>query len=285
LPSKISEKDKKEGGFVGYTSIRLLGILGGLIGILIGIGELLFQLIFWGHLPGSWLGGSLIPPEVGALLFILLGIMGMISSLLYSKSRRRMAWAILASGCLGFPIGLAAGAYLVQSWIYWIIPGTILTAAGCIALATPEKIASSLPLVKSDKREIRFLGYALYSGLFAIGIILLIVAFILASMPGGDNSPAGNATRDQSDFEDAKFAQSMGRLNDSIKSYDDILARNQSNVRAWYLKGYTLSRLGRYNEALACCDRALEIDPGYYQARYAMSDVQRELNKSNETED
>ncbi len=76
----------------------------------------------------------------------------------------------------------------------------------------------------------------------------------------------------------------MGRLNESLKSYDDILARNQSNVRAWYLKGYTLSRLDRNEEALACYDRALEIDPGYYPARYAGSDVQRRLNESNEIE-
>jgi hypothetical protein len=276
----------KEGGLgkVRYASIRLLGILGGLAGIIIGIGELLFEMVFWGHIPGSWLGGSLIPPEAGALLFILLGIMGMISSLLYSESRRKMAWAILASGCLGFPIGLASGAYLVGSWIYWIIPGTMLAAAGYIALVTPERIVSSFPLVKSDKREIRFLGYALYSGLFAIGVILLVVAFIFASIPGDDNSPAGNATLDRSDFENAEFAQSMGRLNDSLRSYDDILARNQSNVKAWYLKGYTLSRLGRYDEALACYDRALEIDPGYYQAMYARSDMQRRRNESNEIE-
>lgn len=44
------------------------------------------------------------------------------------------------------------------SWIYWIIPGTLLSAAGYIALATPEKIASSFPLIKSDKKVIRFTG-------------------------------------------------------------------------------------------------------------------------------
>lgn len=266
-------------------SILLLGILGGLAGILIGAGELLFEIVFWGHVQGNWLGGALIPPEVGALIFILLGMTGMISALFYSERRRRMAWVILASGLLGFPIGLASGSYLVGSWIYWILPGAMLTAAGYIALATPEKIASSLPLVKSDKREIRFLGYALYSGLFAVGLILVMVVLILAGFPGSDNSPEANATQDQRDFENAEFAQSMGRLNDSLRSYDDILARNQSNVRAWYLKGYTLSRLGRYDEALACYDRVLEIDPGYYQARYARSDVQRRLNRSNEIED
>lgn len=263
-------------------SILLLGVLGGLAGILTGAGELLVGEFLSGQAPGSWLRSGLISPEVGALLFVMLGITGIISSLLYSESRRKMAWVILASGLLGFPIGFASGAYLVGGWIYWIIPGAMLTAAGCIALATPEKIASSLPLIKSDKREVRFIGYALYGGLFVIGVILLMAVFILASGPGGDNSPARNATLEKSDFENAKFAQSMGRLNDSLKSYDNILARNQSNVRAWYLKGYTLSRLEKYDEALVCYDRALEIDPGYYQAVYSRNELVGRMNRSKE---
>jgi hypothetical protein len=95
-----------------YTSIWLLGILGGLAGVLIGAGELLFEMIFWGHLPGSWLGGSLILPEVGALLFILLGIMGMISSLLHFMcSWVRLPWAICSMAF--FPNLLGSN----RSWI------------------------------------------------------------------------------------------------------------------------------------------------------------------------
>jgi tetratricopeptide (TPR) repeat protein len=268
-----------------YASIRLLGILGGLTGILMGAGGLLSEMIFWGHLPGRWVGLGLISPEIRSLLFILLGAIGLIAALFYSEGRTRTAQAILTSGLLGFPIGFASGSYLIGSWIYWIIPGIMLTTAGYIALATPGRIASSLPLVKSDKREIRFIGYALYSGLFATGIILLMAVFILAGIPGGDNSPSGNATRDQRDFENAEFAQGMGRLNDSLKSYDNIIARNQSNVRAWYLKGYTLSRLEMYDEALAYYDRVLEIDPGYYQAVYPRNELLRKINRSNKIGD
>lgn len=108
-----------------------------------------------------------------------------------------------------------------------------------------------------------------------------MVVFIFASIPGDDNSPSGNASRDQRDFENAEFAQSMGRLNESLKSYDNIIARNQSNVRAWYLKGYTLSRLEMNDEALACYDRALEIDPKFYQAVYARNELVRKINSSN----
>jgi uncharacterized membrane protein YfcA len=122
-----------------YTSIRLLGILGGLAGILIGTSGRLLEMIFWGHFPGSWVGFSLISPEISSPLFILLRIIGMISSLSYSESRREMARVITASGLLGFPIGFASGSYLAGSWIYWIIPGTLLTAAGYIAWGIPEK--------------------------------------------------------------------------------------------------------------------------------------------------
>jgi hypothetical protein len=86
-----------------YASIRLPGILGGLAGILMGVGELLLEMISWGHLPGSWVGLGLISPEIGALLFILLGAIGLIAALFYSEGRKRTAQAILTSGLLGFP--------------------------------------------------------------------------------------------------------------------------------------------------------------------------------------
>lgn len=265
------------------VSILLLGILGGLLGILIGAGELLSVIIFWGHLPGSWAGLGLISPEIEAILFILLGMIGTIAALSYSEGRKRTAQAILISGLSGFLIGFVSGSYLMGGWIYWLIPGALLTTAGYIALVTPEKIASSLPLVRSDKREIRFMGYALYSGLFIGGLILVMAALILTSMPG--DGPEADASEDESDFENAEFAQGMGRLNDSLKSYDDILERNQSNVRAWMDKGDVLTRLGRYEEALACYDKVQEIDPASPGTMYARKDVLRRLSSRNETED
>ena len=264
----------------------ILGIVGGLFAILIGSGELLFLSFFWvsSHVPGSWLDGVLIPPQVGAILFILLGVGGMVAALSYREDRREPAKVILLCGLLGFPLGYASGSYLVGNWIYWIIPGTLLIAAGLIALVTPGRIASSLPLTRSGKREARLLGWVLYCGLFIAGLILVMGGLFLAGLPGADNSPQANATLDQRDFENAEVAESMGLLNESLKSYDDILARNQSNAQAWFLKGYALSRLGRYNEALACYNRALEIDPGFYQAMYAKNELQKELNRSNKTE-
>lgn len=165
---------------------------------------------------------------------------------------------ILLCGLLGFPAGYASGSYLVGNWMYWIIPGTLLTASGIIAVVTPERIASSLPLVRSDKKETRLLGWALWSGLLVAGLVLIIGGLFLAglilSVP--DNSPEGNATQDRRDFENAAVAQSMGLLEESLKSYDSILARNRSNAEAWMEKGHALDMLGRAEEAQACYERA-----------------------------
>lgn len=95
-------------------SILLLGILGGISAVLIGVGELLFWMISFSssHIPSSWLDGVLIPPEVGGLLFIVLGMLGIVAALLYSERRRRLAWAILTSGLLGFSIE--------ERSVYWV---------------------------------------------------------------------------------------------------------------------------------------------------------------------
>jgi hypothetical protein len=238
----------------------MLGISGGLFAVLIGAGELLLWLLFAtsSHIPGSWLAGTLMPAGVGAILFMLLGVSGLTSALLYSKWKRMPAWPILLSGLLGFPIGYASGSYLVGNWMYWIIPGTLLTASGIIALVTPERITSSLPLVRNDEREVHLLGWALWSGLLIAGLVLvmggLFLAGLMLSVP--NNSPEGNATQDQRDFENAAVAQSMGLLEESLKSYDSILDRNQSNVRAWKEKGQTLDMLGRHEESQVCYERA-----------------------------
>ncbi len=85
-----------------YTSIRLPGILGGLAGRSYRRRRAAVRVIFRGHFPGSWVGISLISPGISSPLFILLGIIGVISSMLYSESRREMSRVITAIGLLDF---------------------------------------------------------------------------------------------------------------------------------------------------------------------------------------
>ncbi|MDN7026014.1 tetratricopeptide repeat protein [Methanoculleus sp. FWC-SCC1] len=52
------------------------------------------------------------------------------------------------------------------------------------------------------------------------------------------------------------------------KWYDTILTNNPDDAVAWNAKGLDFVAKGEFKEAFACFTRALEIDPGYAQARY-----------------
>jgi tetratricopeptide (TPR) repeat protein len=93
-----------------------------------------------------------------------------------------------------------------------------------------------------------------------------------------DTSPQGLARQDERDLESAGVSQCMGLYNESLPFYDKVIARNQSNFMAWYYKGTTLSKMGRYDEAIVCFDRALEIKSDYNAAEDARKEALRERN-------
>jgi tetratricopeptide (TPR) repeat protein len=95
-----------------------------------------------------------------------------------------------------------------------------------------------------------------------------------------DTSPQGLASQDERDLESAGVSQSMGLYNESLPIYDRVIARNQSNFMAWYYKGTTLSKMGRYDEAVACFDRALRIKPNLMAAQDARKEAIRKLNRT-----
>jgi tetratricopeptide (TPR) repeat protein len=72
----------------------------------------------------------------------------------------------------------------------------------------------------------------------------------------------------------------MGLYNESLPFYDKVIARNQSNFMAWYYKGTTLSKMGRYGEAIVCFDRALESKPDYNPAEEARKEALRKQNRA-----
>jgi len=52
-----------------------------------------------------------------------------------------------------------------------------------------------------------------------------------------------------------------GRYNDALYSFEQAILLTQNDPDLWNLKGIALRSLGRYDEAIVCFNKSLEIDP------------------------
>ena len=52
-----------------------------------------------------------------------------------------------------------------------------------------------------------------------------------------------------------------GNFNDALSSFEQAILLDQNNPDLWNLKGIALRSLGRYDEAIDCFNKSLEIDP------------------------
>ena len=52
-----------------------------------------------------------------------------------------------------------------------------------------------------------------------------------------------------------------GQYDDALNSFEQAILLNKNDPDLWNLKGITLRSLGRYNEAMECFNKSLEIDP------------------------
>ena len=52
-----------------------------------------------------------------------------------------------------------------------------------------------------------------------------------------------------------------GQYEDALNSFERAISLNQNDPDLWNLKGIVLRSLGRYNEAVDCFNKSLEIDP------------------------
>ena len=52
-----------------------------------------------------------------------------------------------------------------------------------------------------------------------------------------------------------------GNFEDALAYFEQALLLNQNDPDIWNQKGVTLRSLGRYDEALECFNKSLEIDP------------------------
>jgi tetratricopeptide (TPR) repeat protein len=259
-----AEDQKEERYRLGRHIVVILGILGGLSGILMAALQMAMWLIGGtsSHIPGGWSVMGL----AGGVVFLLLGLAGIAGAALYSKEKSKADMLLLCSGLLGFPVGYLAWAALggFIGWTIWTLPGALLMAAGFLAWATPERVRSHLPGQGSRPEETGALGHFLFAGVVLAGTGLIIAIMLVSGIMvfGAEEGIKSDQSRDEEDFSNADMAASMGRWDVAVRSYDDILARNQSNVKAWQKKGYALWLLGRYNESLDSYKKAYALNPG-----------------------
>lgn len=51
------------------------------------------------------------------------------------------------------------------------------------------------------------------------------------------------------------------KFEDALGFFDQALLLNQNDPELWNYKGIALRSMGRYNEALECFNKSLELDP------------------------
>jgi len=52
-----------------------------------------------------------------------------------------------------------------------------------------------------------------------------------------------------------------GQYDDALNLFQKAILLNRNDPDLWNLKGIALRSLGRYNEAIECSNKSLEIDP------------------------
>lgn len=265
LKSTKTQAPQEDDDRLGRLTIQILAFLGGLAALLIAAFDLLASIIGGSssHIPSGWSDLS----QLGGIVFLLLGLVGIAGALLYPRNRKRVAWLLLGGGLLGFPVGYIAWIPFLGflGWVMWIPPGVLLTVAGLLAVITPERLRSILGQgnAKEDRADRKPLDQALFMSAIFVGIALMTIILIFTGLLifGAEDYLKGDAGRDQDDFDNANIAGSMGRWDKAVESYDDILSRNQSNVRAWEERAYALERMGRYREANESYEKARELNP------------------------
>ena len=71
----------------------------------------------------------------------------------------------------------------------------------------------------------------------------------------------------------------LGKYEEAISSYDQVIESNPDNYKACFNRGAALYNLGQYAEAIASYDRAIEINPDSYEAWFSRGNVLNDLGK------
>ncbi len=258
---------------LGNLALKVLGIIGGLLAIAVGLIWVVFGFIASTSVHIGSAGGTL--AMGGAVIFVLFGLLAIYSSFTYNKKPGRASKVLLSSGILGFIVGYAVDFAImggILGLIAWTVPGTLMIAAGLIGWITPKRLASSLPLLNSDRGEIRLAARVLYGGLFA-GLIIMMMGILFVS----GALFLGFQEESKSDDElisEAMGHESYGQYDSALSVYDRIIARNESNAEAWTRKGYALEKLGRNNEAEEAFQRARQLEAANSPVQSSLGETQ-----------
>jgi tetratricopeptide (TPR) repeat protein len=250
---------------LGNLALKVPGIVGGLLAIVIGLTWLVFGFI---ASTSSHVGSAGALTIAGAVAFMMMGLLAIYSSIIYAKKPRLASKLLLFAGILGFFAGYAAD-YAIMGGILglmaWTVPGTLMIVAGLIGWVTPQRLASSLPLLNSDRGDVRLAAKVLYGGLFA-GVIIMImgILFFFGAMFLGFQEESKSY---QALFSDAMMHESYGQYDRALSVYDRIIAKNQSNAEAWMRRGYALEKLGRHYDANESYKRARQLETASSAAR------------------
>ena len=254
MTSTEKEVPQSDPDRLGRLAIQALALLGGLAGVLIAAFHLLGSVIFSSNAHGT--GGWGLLYQMGGWAFLLLALAGTAGAALYRRSQKKAGLLLLFCGLLGFPVGYIAwinqGGFL--GWTAWIPAGVLLTAAGILALITPQALRTRLLGQESDAPSREPIEQALFIGTVLAGIgvmtVLLLISGVLVYV--AEDSLKSDADRDRQDFSEAEIANSMGQWDRSVELYDQILSRNQSNQSnqlALKKKAYALEKLGGGNRS------------------------------------
>ena len=71
----------------------------------------------------------------------------------------------------------------------------------------------------------------------------------------------------------------LGRNNDALSTFDQVLKIEPANADVFYNRGSVLRRLRRFDEALASYEKALKLEPNFVKALYQRGNTLRDLNQ------
>jgi tetratricopeptide (TPR) repeat protein len=77
----------------------------------------------------------------------------------------------------------------------------------------------------------------------------------------------------------------LAKYDEAISCFDKAIEIDPKNTEAWNNEGQALSRLAKYDEAISCFDKAIEIDPNFADAWYNKSLATYMLGRSEEAEE